>query len=432
MTWFQFPTSNEGWKLDAVGLLAVVGESTMEECRESVTSSRICLLPRLIPAPQALVKPKRVAALPSEPAVVCAIHSGVLSQRLGFFANLIHRIDELSPYTFHLVQVAHSEARQRAQTLVAERRRTGEGMIELENIPPRNRFRRKNASQSTGIDLPPNVEPRYWSPINLVGVASFLGTIGLLVWSALLADGEAFIAVILLAITSSLLGLANLWTPATKSPTSAISHVPSGDLVIRGRQGAIIVVRCNESVARELYTGDVDAVTRACKAGWRFGLLGGISTVLFIAAIIFLGNATWTMQAALAVAYGGLHAIYWGVALLPRNFHWNFSSYDIQFLEIDSGTEVDPNDGSRPSYTRTLWKAIRATKQVAWVKKSSAVPNTEAWMRWLAAAEAHAQAGEYDWNFRATLDQYLFSTEAMQTAPAPQVVPVMAALPDRE
>ena len=78
----EFPTSRNGWKLDAVGLLAAIGETTTETCVEPMTASYLCLLPRLIPAPQALIRPNRRIALARVPASVVGVHTGMVQQQL--------------------------------------------------------------------------------------------------------------------------------------------------------------------------------------------------------------------------------------------------------------------------------------------------------------------------------------------------------------
>lgn len=56
MGWFPVGKGGEnGWRLDIVSLLAVIGESSMEAHSQALTSSWTCMLPRIIAAPQALL-----------------------------------------------------------------------------------------------------------------------------------------------------------------------------------------------------------------------------------------------------------------------------------------------------------------------------------------------------------------------------------------
>lgn len=59
--WFPFGKNGneEGWRFDIVSLLAVIGENSIEAHSQALTSSWTCMLPRLIPAPQVLLKPAR-------------------------------------------------------------------------------------------------------------------------------------------------------------------------------------------------------------------------------------------------------------------------------------------------------------------------------------------------------------------------------------
>lgn len=50
-----------------------------------------------------------------------------------------------------------------------------------------------------------------------------------------------------------------------------------------------------------------------------------------------------------------------------------------------------------PSFTRTMWYAIRETEQGAWVERSGAMPGTDQWRMWLSEAVAAARDGRRDW-----------------------------------
>ncbi|KAL2830008.1 hypothetical protein BDW59DRAFT_141618 [Aspergillus cavernicola] len=63
----EFPASRSDWRFDLVGLPAIIGESIVSEVVQPLTASRTSLLPRLLPAPHALIRPPRRTALPSTP-----------------------------------------------------------------------------------------------------------------------------------------------------------------------------------------------------------------------------------------------------------------------------------------------------------------------------------------------------------------------------
>jgi hypothetical protein len=95
--WFPVGTNGngDGWRLDIVSLLAVIGESSMEEHSQALTSSWTCMLPRIIPAPQALLKPQRPTRMPETNAVVVGVHNGMMFSTLNYFPNILHPLDEL-------------------------------------------------------------------------------------------------------------------------------------------------------------------------------------------------------------------------------------------------------------------------------------------------------------------------------------------------
>lgn len=49
------------------------------------------------------------------------------------------------------------------------------------------------------------------------------------------------------------------------------------------------------------------------------------------------------------------------------------------------------------SFTRTLWYAIRETKEIAWVERSGATPATEKWKQWLEEAKTAAKKVDREW-----------------------------------
>ncbi|KFY12575.1 hypothetical protein V491_06728, partial [Pseudogymnoascus sp. VKM F-3775] len=62
--WPEGKDNQNGWRLDIVSLLAVIGESSMAEHSQPMTASWIACLPRIIPAPQVLLKPTRPTRMP--------------------------------------------------------------------------------------------------------------------------------------------------------------------------------------------------------------------------------------------------------------------------------------------------------------------------------------------------------------------------------
>jgi hypothetical protein len=243
------------------------------------------------------------------------------------------------------------------------------------------------------------------SPHNILSVASCLLTIGLLVWAIIIGDGPATLAIILLAITTTLFCAASLWRLPLRRTTS--SKVPAGDVVIQSREGAFLIIQCNENVARELYSSP-NEVIQLITTGFSSCISCG--TVIFMVAVILMGNSTWTMQAALAVTYLLLNAVYWFVALMPSRTHWEFPSYEVYhvtphdiFLAHRYGMAGNPH----PSFSNSLWKAILVSKEIRWVRRSGAVPETDVWDQWLQLAKKNALDNNREWDAAGELDKLL-------------------------
>ncbi|TVY15207.1 hypothetical protein LARI1_G007998 [Lachnellula arida] len=391
----EFPTSRNGWKLDAVGLLAVIGETTTEKCAAPMTASYLCLLPRLIPAPQALIRPNRRESLARAPASIVGVHTGMVQGQLPYIANQIHPIADISPYDVRVLQIRHNPSMHLpTNTPDDESRAMGN--------PVR---RTTNLERVKSFVVPPRPQPlmktKSMAPHNIISVLSTFLTLGLLIWAIVIGDGAATIAIVLLSCATTLFCAAALWSPPSRVSTREISvRVPPGDVVIRTGYGAFLVIKCDERVARELYFGTEEVVQVITRG---FGSCVGVGTVVFMVAVIMMGNCSWTMQAALAVTYLLLNAVYWFAALLPSKTHWEFPRYQCEDITPEDVKNQDKvlydADSGWPSFTRSLWKAILETKSVAWVRKGGAAPNIPAWNQWLDLAESNAQIGNRNWPF---------------------------------
>ena len=86
---------------------------------------------------------------------------------------------------------------------------------------------------------------------------------------------------------------------------------------------------------------------------------------------------------------------------MTYEYFWDLGRYvceDITPEDARRAGEVTGQDSREgiPSFTRTLWYAIRETKHGAWVERSGALPGTDEWKRWLGEAvrEAKRRGGE--------------------------------------
>ncbi|KAH8811981.1 hypothetical protein F5884DRAFT_297390 [Xylogone sp. PMI_703] len=433
-SWFPRGKNEEqGWRLDIVSLLAVIGESSMEEHSQAMTSSWTCVLPRIIPAPQALLKATRPSRLPQVNAAVVGVHNGTLVNTLNYFPNIIHPIEDLPPFAFKVMRITHRkeylDKLSKLQPKPEHKSLSYSNSTDLRNLengptPLRRRATigdRVRAMSTMSPDKPkPRVPSRKLSPLNILAVLSFLLTFGLLGWAIAVEDGVACIALATISIASSVIGYASWWSPVLMNRTSTIGvRVPDGDVVIRTREGAFLIVKCNEDVARELYTG-----TEECKyyvPNRPYRALVGIGTFLLMVSVVLLGNCNFTMQAAIGVSYIVLNGAFWIAALLKKNKFWNLSIYHWEDITPKDAVEAhkvqdhgDPE--AKPSYTRTMWYAIRETKKIDWVKRGGAAPSTHQWDDWL--QEAARNVDNKHWPAVKRKDEIVGKTDTLPQATA--------------
>jgi hypothetical protein len=76
-------------QLDIVGFLAILGEGSVLANAQVSTLSRWIFLPRLIPAPQALMRPTRPVQLEPFPGHVTGIVSGNHRDNINHIGNIV-------------------------------------------------------------------------------------------------------------------------------------------------------------------------------------------------------------------------------------------------------------------------------------------------------------------------------------------------------
>ena len=208
----------------------------------------------------------------------------------------------------------------------------------------------------------------------------------------------------------------------------ADNTVPPGDVVIRTRVGAFILIKCTEDVARELYSS-----TEECQyvsTEWHRVFMG-LGMVLLMVAVVLLGNCGWNSQVLIGGSYIALNALYWAMSLLEQRNFWDLSRYVVDdatpkdALGAESTTdESDPE--SVASFTRTLWYAVRETGKGAWVERSGALPGTDEWKRWLkeAVSNASGDPGKRKWEAVKRKNEIMEVTdEPAQRAPLDEIPP---------
>lgn len=79
----------QNFQLDLVGFLAVLGESAVTSNSQVSALSPLFYLPRIIPAPQALLPPERKRTLPETKASVTSVHSGNTKEHVHHVAHVL-------------------------------------------------------------------------------------------------------------------------------------------------------------------------------------------------------------------------------------------------------------------------------------------------------------------------------------------------------
>jgi hypothetical protein len=198
----------------------------------------------------------------------------------------------------------------------------------------------------------------------------------------------SILATILLSLLSSLIGLGNKWELELPKRRNKNANVPRGDVVIRYPKGSFLIVRCEEDVARELYFAP-ESINYQLTHGPAYRILSLVGTMMLMGGVICLANAQIQVQIAWAGSYMLLGASYWIVAALPSKMHWDTSCYQVTNECLsDSTLEKKGFPSENDTFTQALWKAIVVSKEIGWVRRSDACPDTPAWRDWLMEAKA--------------------------------------------
>ncbi|CZT17175.1 uncharacterized protein RCC_03008 [Ramularia collo-cygni] len=87
--WWSPESGFDNFQLDIVGFLAVLGESSVTANAQVAALSRLFYLPRLLPAPQALLRTSRPTTLIPREAKVTGVHSGNVKDHVHHVANVL-------------------------------------------------------------------------------------------------------------------------------------------------------------------------------------------------------------------------------------------------------------------------------------------------------------------------------------------------------
>ncbi|KAF9889306.1 hypothetical protein FE257_007415 [Aspergillus nanangensis] len=339
----EFTSKFSEFQLDIVGFLAILGEGSVAVNYQVATLSYFTFLPRLLPAPQAFIRPARPLRLDTVAAVVVGVRSGNLRQ--------------------HVYRIPHI-------ILPGEKLMTSKCDYTV---------RRVRVKVKRGDVGSPLITARTYSLLSLLSVIGCVISFILLGLSIHFADGWALIATVLLSCLSSVLGVACKWS-LTLGTRQAQRRIPKSDVIICYPNGSFLIVKCNEVVARALFFAPERCNYLLGSVRYRSMALMGTMMLMF--GVVALGNANIKMQLAFGASYLLLNAAYWVVAAMPEKLHWEYSALDIKEMET-----VVP---AKKSFTNALWEAIKLTKTSQWARIGQVAPDTRAWDEWLKKANEAA------------------------------------------
>lgn len=238
-------------------------------------------------------------------------------------------------------------------------------------------FQSKSGTPST-FERP--VTANTTGPLSWVTLLGFLLSVTVFIASIIFGDGMSMTATILLSLLSTLTGIANKWS--LKLPKKPEGEAPPGDTVIRYPNGSYLVVKCDETIARELFFAP-EEIQYWLNNPAVYRMISLLGTIVLMLGIIALANAKLQLQFAWAGAYIIINAAHWIAAAVPPKMHWDLSCYQLS----EQGIQGGPTNGN---FTEALWKAIVLTKSTRWVKNGKAAPQTGVWDEWLTYADDHA------------------------------------------
>ena len=287
-----------------------------------------------------MIRTSRPESLKPERGKVVGARSGGIREQVNHIANLLHSRERLDPYS-----------------------------VRCERI--------------TKADPDAHVKAATFGPLTWLSLLGTSMSIALLVLSIVQSDGFALLTTILLSLLSTLVGYGSRWDLTLMKRRSDRTLRPDS-VIIKYPNGAFLIIKCDEEIARELYWHPEECKYNVEKTAYRIISLFG--TIMLMFGVICLGNSTLALQIAFAAAYMILNAAYWVVAALPPKWHWDLDCYKVKREEYEGGEK-------NTSFTLALWKAIAITGTSKWLKESQIAPVNDAWKEWARRAGVKAKEG---------------------------------------
>lgn len=366
--------------------LAILGESSVLAHAQVASLSLFFLLPRLIPAPQALIRTARPERLKPSTGKVMSTLSGNFRDHLNPIAALLHDDTKLDAYSVRFARITREAPR-------SDREKIG---------------KHSNGDEHRG-NPSSQVTARTQSPLTILSVLGCTMSVALLVLSIVKRDGMALLSTILLSLLATLIGIGSRWSLELRK-RHATRDVLDSDVVIAYPKGSFLIVKCSEEIQRELYFGSEECCYKVGTTAYR--VLSLVTIIMLMFGVIFLGNASLVLQISFAAAYLILNAAYWTVAALPPQWNWDLSCFKFELIELSEPEK-------KPNFTAALWTAIALTRSTEWVINGQIAPMNSAWRLWLDEAghvAASEDPGKKDdggrailptWNFQERLTQLI-------------------------
>lgn len=364
---FQIRDAATTWDFQIVALIPFLGFHAVAPHVKSMTFSLLCLLPRVIPGPQAFIDGPGVTRSTSVTVVkirgplplpyTTALNSvAVAAINLG-------PLNDLKRCSFHVVRID-------------SRPNTGSPIFKNEGCLSMIKY--------------------HISPHDLLSIFSFLLTIAMFILAAIKKDGIAMLALSIISLQSSISGYCNWWRPEFLIERQRTDPELKPEILLRTRNDALVVVYCSRSVAHLFMRPRDDDVVRY-RVNRKTALsLNALALCMLLVSILLLGNCQWEMQITIGSSYAFLTLLLIGIRT-PASSPW-YKSTKLWPFGTTFAHKINPELWGmerEPSYIRTLWYAIKETRSVDWLR--SLEPITQNPMLWAWLGEAMNNLDSDSW-----------------------------------
>jgi hypothetical protein len=322
MTWTEDVNPSE-YRLDIVALLGLIGEDATAAHAQMITASPLCLLPRLLPAPQTFLKSSRPVEVRAKSGTrvigVAGKYNGRVLDTISFSASALHPLENSTPFGFRVLRITKNRNGEAKKSTTPSDDQQSPAVPSNTRTPtPIAPTRRQTLSQLMWRGAPSNTTHgiKFISPISALSVVGSVLSLCAALQTLYLHDGIGFLAISLLSLVSSISGYASWWK-LSSSESSPAGKPRAGDVVIRTEEGAFLVIKCTEEVAKELYFGFETCEYRTSPRLYR--LLMGLATITLMLATILLCNCDFQVQLFVGGSYILLKYVFLDIGVIGQS-----------------------------------------------------------------------------------------------------------------